>query len=380
MGRLNSNEIPPNPFIHGWSAPAAASPEQTAPRTPPPSPIISPLERTRRIVSQPLPSSTRRPRRNFSFGWLTGLFLPVGLIFAFTIGVGLLSNAPPPLNSRQPNPSTNHIPNPSVPSQAFFPTRQPESTAKQATAGISTPVLPPAPVSAPAEASQASVGPTIEMHQPERQTVVVTPPVNDSAPALVSLGTPRASLAPTIPTESRPNIPVPTAQFEPPHSPTPPQTRRFPMAPKIAQDSPPSTVCVIPQAPVYRTTTATYSYPIAQQTPVFKTPANAYSYSATPSTPVYRAPSTPYSYPPIAQPAPEYRVPGNVYSYSSAQPSIRVQVPRYFVVIPARPAYSYSGGRMFTAPPMNYRVGWPSGGFAQPQMHGQGGGGRSAHR
>jgi hypothetical protein len=300
------------------------------------------------------------------------------LIFAFSFGKGLLSISP--VSLPQPSLATNHVPDPLISAQASFPPPQPTSTAKQATASVSIPALPPAPVSAPATPSRASIEPRAELSQSESQTVVVTPPLNDSAPATVSLSTPRASLAPKIPRESRPNIPVPTAQFEPPQSPTLPQTRRFPMAPKIAQDSPPSTIGAIPQVPVYRTPNTTYASPVVQSAPVYRAPANTYSYSATPSTPVYRAPSTPYSYPPIAQPAPAYRVPGNVYSYSAVQPNIRVQVPRYFVVVPARPAYSYGEARMFAAPPLNYRVGWPSGGFAQPQMHGQGSGGRSGHR
>ncbi len=85
MGQLNSNDIPPNPFVHGWNEPDLPPPPQSrrtvarevpsAARTPLPSQqthVVSPLRRAHEMVSQPLPPA-RRPQ---SPSW------PIGFVFA----------------------------------------------------------------------------------------------------------------------------------------------------------------------------------------------------------------------------------------------------------------------------------------------------------
>lgn len=97
MGQLNSNDIPPNPFVHGWNEPDLPPTLPPTPRSTrtitreEPSPTrapqssqrtnaVSPLQRAHEIVSQPLPPA-RPPQSSF---W------PAGLIFAAIVTVASL--------------------------------------------------------------------------------------------------------------------------------------------------------------------------------------------------------------------------------------------------------------------------------------------------
>ncbi len=419
MGRLNSNEIPPNPFVHGWNTPAEARPAQPSTPPPPPPLIVSPLERTLRIVSQPLPSVTRSPRRNFSFGWLTAFFLPIGLICAFIICKGLLFNAPVPLNSHQASLAANHIANPSGLSQAHSPNLQPQSTAKLATASASVSVPAQFAPPAPAEPSRASLKSPVELSRAEGDSAVLARPGNVSAPIPLSANIPKASLAPIILKDAQPDSSRPSAHFEPTPSPIPSTTARFPMAPRLPKQSAPSVVSTIPQNPVPGDPPNTDSYPLTQSTPFSGTPANVYSYptaqpaprnrpSSTQSTPFSGAPANVYSYP-TAQPAPRNRpsstqstpfsgVPANVYSYATGQSTptprspvitysystalraLPPQSPHYYLVAPTPPASLFRGASVYGYSSVSgYRIESRQTFAMQPQIRGQGMG-RSGRR
>jgi len=379
MGRLNSNEIPPNPFVHGWNAPAARTSAQTIRRPPPHPPVVSPLERTCRIVAQPFPPITRRPPNGFPLGWLTTLFLPAGLILASIIGIISISKTLPSPNSHQPNAATNRSSSPPVASQIHHSTPQTQSSATQATATASSSVSSLASILPPTEPSRVSTEPCAEPRQTGGDSVVLTTPANDPVPIIASLNDPKASLAPEIPGDNRPNLSMPNTQFESPPSPTPSQTARPLMAPRIPEQSTPTIASIISQNPVSRIPDNVYSYPSTLPRPVSKASANVYSYPTAQPTPAKRTPADTYSYP-MAQPNPASRAPANVYSYSTAQTTLRAQAPYYYVVISVPSVPPFRSAPVYSYPPVSGHRTDPKPTFAiQSQVRGQGMG-RSGRR
>jgi hypothetical protein len=230
-----------------------------------------------------------------------------------------------------------------------------------------------------------------------RESAVLTTPANESVTIIASSNDPKASLAPEISGDDRPNLSMPNTRLPPPPSPTPSQTARSPMAPRIPDQSSPAIASIISQNPVSRTPDKVYSYPTAQPPPANRTSADSYSYPSTPPRPVSKAPANVYSYPtaqpppanptladaysyPSAQPSRAARVPANVYSYSTAQTTLRAQAPCYYVVISVPPVPPFRSAPVYSYPPVSgYRTD-PQPTFAvQSQVRGQGMG-RSGRR
>ena len=104
MGQLNSNDIPPNPFVHGWNGSLNSSlPKPTPPQISTP-PVVSPLERAYGIVSQPLQPAAPppAPRRSSSRRWPIGFILAGGTTIALLVA---LASAP----ARKESPSKTNV-------------------------------------------------------------------------------------------------------------------------------------------------------------------------------------------------------------------------------------------------------------------------------
>lgn len=83
MGQLNSNDVPPNPFVHGWKGTVVVPPPSANPPPPRIVQTISPVQQAYRIVSQPLQPSTAAKRSSSEFP--VGVILAVGLIITLLI-------------------------------------------------------------------------------------------------------------------------------------------------------------------------------------------------------------------------------------------------------------------------------------------------------
>lgn len=109
MGQLNSNEVPPNPFVHGWSETVASS----SPPSPPPLPTAStasPLQQAYGIVSQPLPPAAHATRGSPSSEFPVGFTFMAVLIIALLLGIALASRSCSFSAANEQSAFTNQVP------------------------------------------------------------------------------------------------------------------------------------------------------------------------------------------------------------------------------------------------------------------------------
>jgi len=151
MGQLNSNEVPPNPFVHGWKGMVVEPP---LPANPPPPRIvqtISPVQQAYHIVSQPLQPSTAAKRSSSEFP--VGVLIAVGLIIALLILVFVATASARQKLQFHQSAVTNQSSIPPHQNQANvtrpLPVEQPPVLNRVKTAGSTMPSKIPTPLSAP---------------------------------------------------------------------------------------------------------------------------------------------------------------------------------------------------------------------------------------
>lgn len=201
MGQLNSNDIPPNPFVHGWNEPDLPPTLQSrrtvarevpsaagTPLTPQRTHAVSPLQRAHEIVSQPLPPA----RRPASSAW------PMGFVFAAILIVASLI-----LFAAVPHSQFSHLQTPATTNQVAANSRYSGSPAS------ATPVsTPPVPViTQNLNAAQTDSG---RIDQPPYQTQIpisISPPSVSQTPVPVQAQPPQNDI-PAPPVQSPPVLPA----------------------------------------------------------------------------------------------------------------------------------------------------------------------------
>ncbi len=182
MGQLNSNDIPPNPFVHGWNEPALPPTPRNRRTVAREAPLttgtplatqrtnaISPLQRAHEIVSQPLPPA----RRPGSPAW------PIGFVFAAVLIVASLI-----LLAAVPHGQYSHLQTPAITNQVAanisqqpildnqtsqITTQSRYSSSLASATPVSTPPVPVVVVNT--EAAPKDSG-TVEIDQPPVQTQI----------------------------------------------------------------------------------------------------------------------------------------------------------------------------------------------------------------
>jgi hypothetical protein len=155
MGQLNSNEIPPNPFVHGWNGTDVAP---SLPASPPPlrtTQTVSPVQQAYRIVSQPLQPARHTAPRSPSFEWPIGFILVAGLVIALIAGIAVAFKLRQSSVPNEPRAVTNQVS--FTPSQNRTPLVQQEMPRQPALQTI--PVASPPVVEAPPEVTIAQIQP-----------------------------------------------------------------------------------------------------------------------------------------------------------------------------------------------------------------------------
>lgn len=223
MGQLNTNDIPPNPFVHGWneslspSPPRAAAPPQLS--TPP---VVSPLERAYGIVSQPLQPAAppAAPSRSSSRRWPIGFILAGGVTIALLVAIASAS-------ARKESPAKTSVASLALPvrSEAAKPERV---EVHESTPNLPISILPQKPHATPQTPAHREEVPSAQMSQAIVPEVTVAQPVSSpqkhEAHALQDPPHPRSSPvavvkvpAPNPPHFTTSNRPSPTSVVEAPH-------------------------------------------------------------------------------------------------------------------------------------------------------------------
>lgn len=218
MGQLNSNDIPPNPFVHGWNEPslpptprsgrAVTREVPSTAGTPLTSQIthaVSPLQRAHEIVSQPLPPA-RRPE---SPAWHTGFVFAAVLIIASLM-----------LLAAVPHGQYSHLQTPAITNQVAANMSQqpilgnqtsqiPTQSKYSSSPAAATPVFaPPVPVVVVnTDVAQRDSG-TVEVDQPPIQTEISNSSSSESI-SQTPVPVQAQPLQNNVPENPVQNIPVP---------------------------------------------------------------------------------------------------------------------------------------------------------------------------